>query len=95
TPYPRSGESPVIEEPKTRNPSCSKKSTRRPHPTSPPRKLTLARKVWSSSSRARVGGGASLSSGVTGVMSWHGGDIGGRDVTHLPHLFWFKHDLWS
>ncbi|WVZ93432.1 hypothetical protein U9M48_039410 [Paspalum notatum var. saurae] len=47
-PAPEEQEIPVIEEPKTRNPSRNKKNTRRPHPISPPRKLTLARKVWSS-----------------------------------------------
>ncbi|WVZ48854.1 hypothetical protein U9M48_000254, partial [Paspalum notatum var. saurae] len=38
------------------NPSCSKKSTRRPHPTSRPRELTPARKVWSSSSAPVLAG---------------------------------------
>ncbi|WVZ96983.1 hypothetical protein U9M48_042555, partial [Paspalum notatum var. saurae] len=43
-------EQPLIEEPETRSRTHSQKSTGRPHLTSHPRKLTLARKVWSSSS---------------------------------------------
>ncbi|WVZ49180.1 hypothetical protein U9M48_000557 [Paspalum notatum var. saurae] len=42
-------EQPLIEEPKTGSRTRGSKSTRRPHLTSHPRKLTLARKVWISS----------------------------------------------
>ncbi|WVZ75402.1 hypothetical protein U9M48_023455, partial [Paspalum notatum var. saurae] len=65
--------------PRTRSRTRSRRISSRP-PTPLPTTLTLARKVWSSSSRP-CWRGSLLSSGVT--MSWHGGDIGGRDVTHL------------
>ncbi|WVZ86305.1 hypothetical protein U9M48_033106 [Paspalum notatum var. saurae] len=47
-PAPEEREIPVIEEPKTRT-RAQEEEYPQPHPTSPPRKLTLARKVWSSS----------------------------------------------